>query len=637
MSGQTMEFKAEVKQILDLMIHSLYSHKEVFLRELISNASDAIDRARYESLTDTGLTEGDGEWKIRITADRDMGTLTVSDNGIGMTKDDIIEALGTIAHSGTKDFLLALQQKEVRNNPELIGQFGVGFYSSFMVADRITVISRKAGQPSSTGVKWESDGEGSYTVEEIEKQSKGTDVILHLREDEKKYCDPWEIRSVVRKYSDFIEHPVVMEVERTEESTLKEGEKVTVREDEVLNSRKALWLKDKSEITPEEYNEFYKHISHDFVDPLKVIHYKAEGTSEFSALLFIPSKAPFNIFYKDYKIGPRLYVKRVQILEHCEELIPVYLRFVRGVIDSSDLPLNVSREMLQNNRQVEIIRANVTKKVLDTLDEMKTENRESYLTFHEQFGRILKEGIHFDLSRREAIADLLYFRSTKTENGTFRTLADYVADMKEDQKEIFFITGATVQEMAASPYLEAFRKKDYEVLFLVDEVDDFIFSGFEYKGKSFKSILKGEIELDPSKTEEKEKAVKEFGKLIDLIKATLKDEVKDVRLSGRLTDSPCCLVAEEGTMDSQMEKLLKAMGQTVPREQKILEINPAHPLFAAMNRVFESDRDSPLLKEYTSLLYDQALILEGSRPKDPTAFVQRLAKLMVDGMGAGGN
>jgi molecular chaperone HtpG len=423
-----------------------------------------------------------------------------------------------------------------------------------------------------------------------------------------------------------------MEVERDKESTLKKGERVKVREDETLNSRKALWLKDKADISAEDYNEFYKHVSHDFTDPLKVIHYKAEGTSEFAALLFIPSRAPFNILYKDYKIGPMLYVKRVQIMEHCEELIPVYLRFVRGVIDSSDLPLNVSREMLQNNRQIEIIRTNVTKKVLETLEEMKRDDAQSYLTFHEQFGRVLKEGIHFDFSRREAIADLLYFRSTKAEAGKLRTLAEYVADMGEEQKEIYFITGTSAEEVARSPYLEAFRKKGYEVLFLLDEIDDFLFSGFEYKGKRFKSILKGEIDLDSAQAEQKEKAAKEYGRLIDLIKETLKEEVKDVRLSGRLTDSPCCLVSEEGAMDSQMERLLKAMGQSVPEEKRILEINAGHPLFAAMNGVFEKDRGNPLLTDYTLLLYDQALILEGTKPKDPTAFVQRLAKLMVEGM-----
>jgi molecular chaperone HtpG len=630
MTQERLEFKTEVKQILDLMIHSLYSHKEVFLRELISNASDAIDRARYESLTNKEIQENDSEWKIKIIPDFGAGTLTVSDNGTGMTKEEIIEALGTIAHSGTKDFLLALQQKEIRDNPELIGQFGVGFYSSFMVADRITVISRRAGQKGMPGVKWESDGEGAFTVDDVDKAGKGTDVILHLRDDSKEYLQEWELRSIVRKYSDFIEHPVVMDVEKEKDSSIKEGEKVKVREEETLNSRKALWLKDKVEVTAEEYNDFYKHVSHDFTDPLKIIHYKAEGTSEFSALLYIPAHAPFNILYKDYKPGPMLYVKRVQIMEHCEDLIPAYLRFIRGVVDSSDLPLNVSREMLQNNRQVEIIKTNITKKTLDTLEEMKTEETGHYMTFYKEFGRVLKEGIHYDFSRREAIADLLFFPSTKTDAGSFRTFKDYVDNMKEGQEEIYYITATSLQEALHSPYLEAFREKDYEVLVFLDEIDDFVFTGFEYKGKKLKSAFKGDINLDKDAAKDKEATAKEYRGLLDLIKDQLKEDVKDVRLSGRLTDSPCCLVSEEGALDPQMEQLLKAMGQSVPDQKRILEINPSHPLFASMKAIFEKDKGSATLSEFVRLLYDQALILEGSKPKDPAAFTQRVAKLMVE-------
>lgn len=630
MPVEKLKFKTEVKQLLDLMIHSLYSHKEVFLRELISNASDAVDRARYESLTNSDILENNGNWKIKITADKNAGTLTISDNGIGMTKDEIIKALGTIAHSGTKEFLAALQSKEVKDNPELIGQFGVGFYSSFMVADKITVISRRAGQKDKMGVKWESTGDGTYTVEDIYKETKGTDVILHLMEGEKKYLDEWEIRSVVKKYSDFIEHPVIMEVEKEQESTLKKGEKVKVKEEETLNSMKAIWLKDKSEVTKEEYNEFYKHISHDFTEPAKVIHYKAEGTSEFSALLYVPSKAPFNIFYKDYEIGPVLYVKRVQIMDHCENLIPPYLRFVKGVVDSSDLPLNVSREILQNNRQVEIIKTNITKKVLETLADMNKDEYDGYLTFYKEFGRVLKEGIHFDFTRRETIADLLLFPSTKAEDGKFRTFQDYIEGMKEDQQEIYYATGTALDEVLKSPYLEAFKDKDVEVLIFLDEIDDFIFTGFEYKGKKLKSVSKGDISLDKTEGDEKKNARKKYGKLLDLVKDTLKDDVKDVRLSGRLTDSACCLVADEGDMDPQMEKLLKAMGQDVPQRKRILEINPAHPLFAAMNTIFEKDKRSPVLDEYTKLLYDQALLLEGSKPKDPAAFAKAVAKLMVE-------
>ena len=630
MTVEKLEFKTEIKQLLDLMIHSLYSHKEVFLRELVSNASDAIDRARYESLTNHEILEKDAGWQIRITPDKNAGTLTVSDNGIGMSKENIIEALGTIAHSGTKEFISALQGKEVKDNPELIGQFGVGFYSSFMVADKITVFSRKAGDDPKNGVRWESTGDGSFTVEDVEKPAKGTDVILHLKEEEKKYLQEWEIKGVIKKYSDFIEHPVVMEVEREKQSEIDKSQRVKIREDETLNSQKAIWLKDKGEINDDDYYEFYKHVSHDFTKPSKVIHYKAEGTSEFTTLLYIPSKAPFNILYRDYKIGPTLYVKRVQIMDHCEELLPPYLRFVKGIVDSSDLPLNVSREILQNNRQVEIIRANITKKILDTLQDMKNNERDTYVQFYKECGRVLKEGIHFDVERGEAIADLLLFTTTKTEEGKFRTLEEYIDDMKEDQEEIYYATGTSLSEVLKSPYMEAFSRKDYEVLALFDDVDDFLFSGFEYKGKKLKSIAKGDVKLDKEEETEKEKAKKELGKLIDLIKELLKDHVKDVRLSGRLTDSACCLVADEGDLDPQMEKLLKSMGQELPVTKRILEINPNHPLFAAMNRVFEKNKDEPILKDFVSLLYDQALLLEGSKPMDPSAFAQAVARLMVE-------
>lgn len=632
MTLERREFKTEIKQLLDLMIHSLYSHKEVFLRELVSNASDAIDRARYESLTNPDIAEKDGAWEIRITPDKNAGTLTVSDNGIGMSKEEIIEALGTIAHSGTKDFLAALQTKEVKDNPELIGQFGVGFYSSFMVADKITVISRKAGDDPKKGVKWESTGDGSFTVEDIEKKKKGTDIILHLKDEEKKYLQEWEIRSVIKKYSDFIEHPIVMEIEREKQSDIDKSQRVKIREDETLNSRKAIWLKDKSEISEDEYNEFYKHISHDFSKPSKVIHYKAEGTSEFTALLYAPSKAPFNILYRDYKIGPTLYVKRVQIMDHCEELIPPYLRFIKGVVDSSDLPLNVSREILQNNRQVDIIKANITKKVLDTLQAMKTEQKDVYTQFFKEFGRVLKEGIHYDFERGETIADLLLFSTTKTDEGKFRTLEEYVADMKEDQKDIYYVTATSMTEALKSPYMEAFSKKDYEVIVLFDDIDDFLFSGFMYKGKKFQSISKGSIDLEKPDEAKKEKVKKEYGKLMDLIKDLLKDHIKDVRLSGRLTDSACCLVADEGDPDPHMEKLLKAMGQEVTATKRILEINPDHPLLAAMNKIFEKNSGEAVLKDCIHLLYDQALLLEGSKPQDPSAFTQAVTRLMVESL-----
>lgn len=633
MTKQKMEFKTETKQILDLMIHSLYSHKEIFLRELLSNASDAIDKARYESLTNKGIAEGEKEWKIKITADKDAGTLTVSDNGIGLTKEEAIEEIGTIAHSGTREFLSAMQSREAKDNPEFIGQFGVGFYSSFMVADRITLISRKAGHDSGTGVKWESSAGGSYTVEDVEKEKKGTDVILHLKEDERKYLEEWEIRSTVKKYSDFIEHPIVMDVEREEKSTIKEDETVRVTNEETLNSQKAIWLKPKSDITETEYNEFYKHITHDFTDPAKVIHYKAEGTSEFSALLYIPSNRPIDILYKEYKIGPSLYVKRVRIMDHCEELIPPYLRFVRGVVDSADLPLNVSRETLQNNRQIEIIKNNLTKKILDTLNDMKTNDYDEYLKFHYDFGRVLKEGLHFDFQRRESIAELLLFQSTKAEGDKLRTIQDYVNDMKEGQDDIFYITASSLEEAINSPYIEAFKEKDYEVLIMLDDIDDIVMSTLEYKGKRLKSVIKGDVTLDKTEKEEKEKAKKKYKDLLGLIKDRLKDDVKDVRLSGRLKDSACCLVADEGGMDPQVEKLMRQMGQDVPKGRRILEINSAHPVLHSMNDMFAKDRNSAVLNEYIDLLYDQALLLEGSRPKDSASFAKAIAKLMVNNVG----
>jgi molecular chaperone HtpG len=627
MSAETMEFKTEVNQILDLMIHSLYSHKEIFLRELISNASDALDKARYESLLNSELMETKGDWKIKITADKAAGTLSISDNGIGMDRDEAIRALGTIAHSGTKEFLQLLKQKDIQDNPELIGQFGVGFYSAFMVADRITVLSKKAGS-GKPAVKWESAADGSFTVEDAEKKDSGTDVILSLKNDDKKYLEEWEIRSIIKKYSDYIEYPVVMEIEREKDSEIQKGEKVKIKEEETLNSGKAIWLKDKSEITETEYREFYHHISHDFGDPAKVIHYKAEGTSEFVSLLYIPSKAPMDIFYKEFKIGPALYIKRVQIMDHCEELIPQYLRFVKGLVDSSDLPLNVSREMLQKNRQTDVIKNNITKKVLDSLVEMKTNEYEKYLGFFGEFGRVLKEGLHYDYSRREAIADLLLFHSTSAEKGKFRTLQDYLGSMKPDQEEIYYLTGSSLDELMKSPYLEMFSEKDLEVLILLDDIDDLIFSAFEYKGKKFKSIVKGEISIDKQKEDKESK--EKFSDLLNFIRDTLKDEVKDVRISGRLKESPCCLVGDEGDIDPRMEKLLKSMGQDVPERKKILEINPQHPIYDTMLRIFRRDKNDSILREYTSLILDQALLLEGSKPKDPVLFIKYISSLMLE-------
>jgi molecular chaperone HtpG len=631
MTAEKMEFKTEVKELLDLMIHSLYSHKEIFLRELISNASDAIDKARFESLTNRDILENTGEWKVKIIVDKAAGTLTVRDNGIGMTREEVVAELGTIAHSGTKDFLRALQDKAAKDRPELIGQFGVGFYSSFMVADRVAVVTRKATEKTNKAVRWESTADGTFIIEEAEKDRAGTDVVLHLKAEDKKYLDEWEIRSIVTKYSDYIEHPVVMDVEREKEDPQDKSKKIKAVEEEQMNSGKAIWLRDPSEITAEEYNDFYKHISHDFGDPAKVIHFRAEGTSEFTALLYIPAKAPYGILYRDYKIGPTLYVKRVQIMDHCEQLIPAWLRFVKGVVDSSDLPLNVSREILQSNRHVEIINKNVTKKVLDTLADLKKNASESYVNFHKEFGRILKEGIHFDFQRKEQVADLLLFPSTRTEPGKFTTFEDYVKNMPAAQTEIYYITGRPDENVLQSPYLEAFREKGYDVLIMTDDIDDLIMLDLqEYKGKKIKSVVKGDISLDKPAEADKEKSKEKFGKLLGLIKEQLKDEVKDARLSGRLKDSACCLVSDEGGLDPQMEKILRSMGQDVPSQKRVLEINADHPVFSAMNELIDKGGSDELLKEYIDLLYNQALLLEGSKVREPAAFARTMAKILSE-------
>ena len=632
MTVEKMQFKTEVKELLDLMIHSLYSHKEIFLRELISNASDAIDKARFESLTNKEILDHTGgAWRIKIIVDKSAGTLTVSDNGIGMTHDEVIAELGTIAHSGTKDFLRALQDKALKDKPELIGQFGVGFYSSFMVSDKVTVVTRKATEKTGQAVKWESSADGSFLIDEAEKDRAGTDVILHLKAEDKNYLDEWEIRQVIRKYSDYIEHPVVMDIEREKEDPQDKSKKVKVSEEEKMNAGKAIWLKDPAEVTTEEYNDFYKHISHDFGDPAKVIHYRAEGTSEFTALLYLPSKAPYGILYKDYKIGPTLYVKRVQIMDHCEQLIPEYLRFIKGVVDSSDLPLNVSREILQSNKHVEIIKKSIIKKVLDTLADMKKNSYEAYVAFHQEFGRVLKEGIHFDFTRQEQIADLLLFQSTKTGPDKYTTLEEYVKNMPIAQGEIYYIIGKPDENTLQSPYLEAFREKGYEVLIMTDEIDDIIMLDLkEYKDKKIKSAVKGDISLDKAKESEKEKSKEKFEKLLGIIKEQLKDDIKDVRLSGRLKDSACCLVAGEGGLDPQMEKLLKSMGQEVPSDKRILEINPSHQVFEAMNDLVAKGGQDLVLKEYIDLLYNQALLLEGSKVKEPATFAKAMAKLMLE-------
>ncbi|TLM62067.1 MAG: molecular chaperone HtpG [Deltaproteobacteria bacterium] len=628
MTVSKRKFKAEVNKVLDLVIHSLYSHKEIFLRELISNASDAIDKARYLSLTDPAINPDGADWQIELIPDTAAGTLTVRDNGIGLTRDEAAEALGTIAHSGTKEFLKLLESREVKDNPELIGQFGVGFYSAFMVADQVTVLSRRAGAPADQAICWQSEADGSYTLEDVVKDGRGTDIILHLKEEAKQYLQEWELRKVVKQYSDFIEYPVVMAVTRSKPDPEDKEQRIEETETVTLNSRKAIWLKDKNEISAEEYHEFYRHISHDYTEPAKTIHYRAEGTTEFSALLYLPKQRPFNIYYQDYKIGPTLYVRRVQIMDHCEAMLPPYLRFVKGVVESADLPLNVSREILQDNKTVAVINKNLTKKVLDTLAEMKKSEPEGYADFYGQFGRVLKEGIHHDHARRETIADLLLFESTSTEPGKKISLADYVARMPAEQQEIYYMTGPDRATAEASPYLEAFKEKGLEVLLATDDIDDLIISELgRYQEKEFQSALKGDLDLGDGTKEEKQK---EYGDLLALMQEQLKDQVSAVRVSGRLKESAVCLVAGEHDLDPQMEKMFRALGQEVPKGERILEVNPDHPLIVKMQALFAADATSGRLKEYVELLFDQALLLEGDRPRDPVAFARGLSKLMAE-------
>jgi molecular chaperone HtpG len=620
MHPETLQFKTELKQLLHLIVHSLYSHKDIFFRELISNASDAIDTVRFQSLTKQEVLEGNADWKIKIIPDEKNGTLTVSDNGIGMSKEGIVENLGTIAKSGTRAFLEALKKADVQERPELIGQFGVGFYSSFMVADRVTVISRMAGPPGE-GVKWESDGQGEFTVETVEKPTRGTDVILHLRPEDGEFLQTWKIREIVKKYSDFVEHPIVIDVENED----KDKNKTTV--EETLNARKALWLRPRAEITAEEYNSFYKHLSHDYQDPAKVIHYTAEGLIEFKALLYIPAHRPVDMMWGDTHKGLHLYIQRVFIMDDCEALLPPYLRFVKGVVDSPDLPLNVSREILQQSAPLEKIKSNLTNKLLNTLDEMKRKEYDAYVGFYKELGIVLKEGISQDWGQREKLADLLLFESTRTEPGKFTTLGDYVERMPVSQKEIYYLIGESRALIEHSPLLETAKAAGQEVLLLTDPIDEFIIPALpEYKGKKLQAVDKGELEQTAVDEEKK----KRLQPLCDYIKERL-GELKAVRLSNRLKESAACLVTEEGALGAHMERLMARMGrgQELPPSRKILELNADHPAVEAMHKLLARDANDARLEKYTRLLYDQALLAEGSRVKDPAGFAQRINELLV--------
>jgi molecular chaperone HtpG len=624
--SERLEFRTELKQLLHIITHSLYSNKEIFLRELISNASDAINKIKFDSLQHEEKLEGDKDWKIEIIPDREKNTLTVRDNGIGMSREEAIENLGTIARSGTRAFLERLKAQEARQRPELIGQFGVGFYSAFMVADKVTVVSRPAGDPKN-GVRWESDGQGEFTVDTVEKPTRGTDVILHLKEDDREFLQEYRLRGIVKKFSDFIEHPVVLEVEKEEK-----GEKK--REEETLNARKAIWLRGKSEVTPEEYAEFYKQISHDSEGPARVIHYNVEGRQEYRVLLFVPAHRTPDMDWGEPKVGPRLYVQRVLIMEHCEELLPPWLRFVKGVVDSADLPLNISRELLQSNPLLEGIRKDLVKNVLKTLEDLKGEEYEKYVAFFKGLGPVLKEGLARDWSNRKKIADLLLFESLKTEKGKFLTLADYVKAMPEGQKAIYYLIGDSRELLEQSPYLEAFRSRGWDVLLLSDSIDEFALPALdEFEGKKLQAADRGELEADTGEKEKKSEAEGKFKDLLAYLKGKL-PEVSDVRLSSRLKESAACLVADDRGMTAHMERLLQRFGRN-EEVKRVLELNGDHPAVQSLRELHERAPNDPRIEDYARLLLDQAVIAEGSRPKDPLAFARRINDLLVAGAKGG--
>jgi molecular chaperone HtpG len=622
-TAEKLEFKAELKQLLHLITHALYSNPEIFLRELISNASDAINKIKFDSLDHEEKLESNKDWKVQIIPDRDRHTLTVRDNGVGLSRAEAVENLGTIAKSGTRAFVEALKAHSARDLPGLIGQFGVGFYSSFMVADRVEVISRPAG--TREGVRWESEGQGDFSVETVEKERRGTDVVLHLKETARDFLDEHRLRALVKKFSDFIEHPVTLEVEREE----GEGaQKQKVRREEQLNASKAVWLRGKGEVTPEEHAEFYKQISHDGEPPARVIQYTAEGAQEYRVLLYVPAHRPFEFEWGEVKTGPRLYVQRVLIMEHCEALLPEYMRFVKGVVDSSDLPLNISRELIQQSPLLERIRKDLVKSVLKALEEMKQGENDRYVAFYKGLGFLLKEGLGRDWSNRKALADLLLFESLHTEAGKYTSLADYVKKMPEGQKEVYYLIGDDRKHLEASPYLEAFRKRGWDVLLLTDPIDEYAMPSLrEYDGKPLQAADRGEVKADEAKPGEGDE---KFQKLLADLKAKL-PEVSDVRLSGRLTDSAAVLVAGEGAPTAHLERLLARMGQDVGEARRVLELNGAHPAVLALRDLHARAPDDPRVESYARLLLDEAVIAEGSRVPDPAALARRINELLVLG------
>ena len=624
---ETLGFQAEVKQLLKLMIHSLYSNKEIFLRELVSNASDAADKLRFEALTDKALYENDPNLEIRITFDKAARTVTVSDNGIGMSRQEVIENIGTIAKSGTREFFDNLTGDEAKD-AHLIGQFGVGFYSSFIVADKVTLVTRRAGLTSEHGVRWESDGSGEYSIEMVERPQRGTEVTVHLREGEDELLNGYRLRSIIRKYSDHITLPIRMQKEEWDKD---KNENRLTEEYETVNQAGALWARPKNDITEEQYHEFYKHVAHDFEPPLAYTHNRVEGTKEYTQLLYIPARAPFDLWDREHRRGIKLYVRRVFIMDDAEHLMPLYLRFVRGVIDSNDLPLNVSREILQESRDVEMIRAGSVRRVLSMLEDLAENQKEKYATFWKEFGRVFKEGLGEDHANRERIAKLARFASTQNDSDEQNvSLADYVSRMKEGQDKIYYVTAETYAAAKNSPHLEIFRKKGIEVLLMSDRVDEWAATYLtEFDGKPLQSVAKGGLDLgklaDEEEKKEQEKEAGEYKDLIERIKTTLGEKVKDVRVTQRLTESPVCLVADEHDMGMHLERLLKAAGQNVPGTKPILEVNPQHPLVQRL----KNESDETRFGDWSQVLFDQALLAEGGQLEDPAGFVKRLNQLVL--------
>jgi len=624
---ETLGFQTEVKHLLKLMIHSLYSNKEIFLRELISNASDAADKLRFEALSNDSLYGNDSELKITVEYDKDARTITVSDNGIGMTRQEVMDNIGTIAKSGTKEFFESLTGDQAKD-AHLIGQFGVGFYSSFIVADKVTLLTRKAGDTADKGVRWESAGEGDYSIENISKATRGTDVILHLREGEDEFLNGFSLRNVIRKYSDHITLPIYMAKEEYDEK----AEETKKGELEVVNQASALWARPKNEISDEEYKEFYKHVAHDFEEPIAYVHNRVEGKYEYTSLFYIPTRAPFDLWDRESRHGIKLYVRRVFIMDDAKHIMPNYLRFVRGLVDSDDLPLNVSREILQQNKVIESIRSASVKKVLGMLEDVAKSDKEKYQTIWNEFGRVLKEGPGEDFANKDKIAGLLRFASTNTDSDEQNvSLSEYISRMKEGQESIYYITADSFASAKNSPHLEIFRKKGLEVLLLSDSVDEWLVSSLtEFEDKKLVSVTKGELDLGGLEGEEEKKEQQEINKdfqgIVAHMKDTLGEQVKDVRLTHRLTNSPACLVKDTHDMSANLERILKQAGQDIPASKPILELNPQHPLVEKLKHEKDSDR----FKDMAFILFDQALLAEGGQLDDPATFVSRLNELLLD-------